>query len=289
MNRYIALQKVVELESFSKAAESLGCTQSAISQLVASLEDEFSLKLLNRFRTGIKLTIEGEKLYPYLEKTIYHYLIAQEKVKEIKGLNSSIIRMGVLPDIAIHWMPTVLKDFKEQYPNVEFTIRQGDYTCIQEWIKTGAVDFGTVNPKAVSGLKTVMLKENAMVAILPTDHPLTKLDVIPLARFAEEEFILLGEGRYFEPLEMLRSMGIMPNVKYTTHDACAAMAMVEVGLGVSILTKLSLGRTDYKVVMRPLDPPVIRPLAIGYKETGSVPIAGRYFIRCLREHLEQML
>ena len=101
MNRYIALQKVVELESFSKAAESLGCTQSAISQLVASLEEEFSLKLLNRFRTGIKLTIEGEKLYPYLEKTIYHYLIAQEKVKEIKGLNSSIIRMGVLPDIEV--------------------------------------------------------------------------------------------------------------------------------------------------------------------------------------------
>lgn len=288
MNRYIALQKVVKLESFSKAAEVLGCTQSAVSQMVASLEEEFSIKLLHRFRTGVKLTIEGEKLYPYLEKTIYHYLIAQEKVKEVRGLSSGSVRMGILPDIAIHWLPIVLRDFKKQYPNVEFTIRQGDYASIQDWIKMGAIDFGTINPKAVSGLKHIALKENTMVALLPVDHPLTKLDIIPLASFAKEEFILLGEGRYFEPLEMLRSMGILPNVKYTTHDSYAAMAMVEAGLGVSILAELSLERTDYKVVTRPLDPPVTRPLAIGYKETGSLPIAGRYFVRCLKEHLDQL-
>lgn len=288
MNRYIALQKVVKLESFSKAAEVLGCTQSAVSQMVASLEEEFSIKLLNRFRTGVKLTIEGEKLYPYLEETIYHYLIAQEKVKEVKGLSSGSVRMGVLPDIAVHWLPTVLRDFKEQYPNIEFTIRQGDYACIKDWIKMGAIDFGTINPHAVSGLKNIALKENTMVAFLPIDHPLANLDIIPLARFAEEEFILLGEGRYFEPLEMWRSMGILPNVKYTTHDAHAAMAMVEAGLGVSILTEFSLKRTNYKVVVRPLDPPVTRPLAIGYKETGSIPIAGRYFIRCFKEHLDQL-
>lgn len=288
MNRYIALQKVVKLESFSKAAEVLGCTQSAVSQMIASLEEEFSIKLLNRFRTGVKLTIEGEKIYPYLEETIYHYLIAQEKIKEVRGLSSGSVRMGVLSDIAVHWLPTVLRDFKKQYPDVEFTIRQGDYTYIKEWIRMGAIDFGTINPQAVSGLKSITLKKNTMVAYLPIDHPLAKLDIIPLARLAEEEFILLGEGRYFEPLEMWRTMGILPNVKYTTHDTHAAMAMVEAGLGVSILTEFSLERTNYKVIVRPLDPPVTRPLAIGYKETGSIPIAGRYFIRCLKNHLDQL-
>lgn len=64
MKRFIALQKIVELGSFSKAAENLGYTQSALSQMVSSLENEFCIKLLNRFRTGTKLTLEGEKIYP---------------------------------------------------------------------------------------------------------------------------------------------------------------------------------------------------------------------------------
>ena len=146
MNRYLALQKVVELGSFSKAAEALGYTQSAMSQMIASLEDELSIKLLNRARTGIKLTIEGAELYPYLERTIYQYIASQEKAKEIRGLETGVIRMGTLASISAHWLPSLLKEFQEKYPGMEFVIHQGDYTSIQEWIKTGAVDFGFVNP-----------------------------------------------------------------------------------------------------------------------------------------------
>ncbi|MDE5933081.1 MAG: LysR family transcriptional regulator, partial [Lachnospiraceae bacterium] len=64
MNRYLALQKIIELGSFSRAAEAMGYSQSAMSQMISSLEEEMSLKLVNRFRTGAKLTLEGEELYP---------------------------------------------------------------------------------------------------------------------------------------------------------------------------------------------------------------------------------
>ena len=59
MNRYIALQKIVELGSFTKAADVLGYTQPAISQMISSLERELSIKLLYRSRYGIHLTLEG--------------------------------------------------------------------------------------------------------------------------------------------------------------------------------------------------------------------------------------
>ena len=62
MNRYIALHKIVELGSFTKAAEALGYTQSSISQMIASLEKELSIKLLTRSRHGIKLTLAGPKV-----------------------------------------------------------------------------------------------------------------------------------------------------------------------------------------------------------------------------------
>ncbi len=288
MNRYLALQKIIELGSFSKAAEALGYSQSAMSQMIASLEDELSIKLLNRYRTGAKLTIEGAELYPYLERMIYQYLAAQEKAKEIRGLETGVIRMGTLASISAHWMPGLLKDFQTQYPNVEFVIHQGDYTSIQEWIKTGAIDFGFVNPKAVTGLETIVLKEGPMLAVVPKQHPLAKRDTIPLELLAAEPFILLEEGHYYEPLEAFQSIHATPNIKYTIHDDYAIMTMVEAGLGVSILAELILHRTNYQIALRPTDPPVYRTIAIGYKDKNSLPIASKRFIDCLRARIDSL-
>lgn len=288
MNRYLALQKIVETGSFSKAAEALGYTQSAMSQMITSLENELSIKLLNRFRTGVKLTLEGAELYPYIERTIYQYLAAQEKAKEIKGLETGVIRMGTLASISAHWLPGVLLEFQSRYPGIEFIIHQGDYTSIQEWIKTGAVDFGFVNPKAVSGMETIFLKEAPMLAILPENHPLTERETIPLEILAQEPFILLEEGHYYEPLEAFRSIGTAPNIKYTIHDDYAIMTMVEAGLGVSILAELVLHRTNYRIVLRPTEPFVTRTVAIGYKDKASLPMASRRFIECLQSHLSEL-
>lgn len=288
MNRYIALQKIVEMGSFSKAAEAMGYSQSAMSQMISSLEDEMSIKLVNRFRTGTKLTLEGEELYPHIEKLIYQYCSVQEKVKEIKGLETGTIRMGTLASISAHWLPNLLKEFQEQYPGVEFVIHQGDYTSIYEWIKTGMVDFGFVNPDAVSGIETIVLKEGAMLAILPENHPLSKHDVIPLHLLATEPFILLEEGHYYEPLEAFKSIGVSPNIKYTIHDDYAIMTMVEAGLGVSILAELVLHRTNYKIKLCATEPPISRTIAIGYKNKSSMPVACKRFIELLRTHLNEL-
>lgn len=288
MNRYIALQKIIETGSFSKAAEAMGYSQSAISQMIASLEEELSIKLVNRFRTGAKLTLEGKELYPHIEKLIYQYYSVQEKLNEIKGLETGTIRMGTLASISAHWLPNLLKEFQEQYPGVEFVIHQGDYTSIYEWIKTGAVDFGFVNPKAVSGIETTVLKEGAMLAVLPENHPLGKQDVIPLGLLAAEPFILLEEGHYYEPLEAFQSIGVSPNIKYIIHDDYAIMTMVEAGLGVSILAELILHRTNYKIILRATEPKISRTIAIGYKDKSSLPIACRRFLALLQSHLNEL-
>lgn len=288
MNRYIALQKIVELGSFSKAAEALGYTQSAMSQMISSLEKELDLKLINRFRTGAKLTLEGAELYPYIEKLIYQYFSVQEKTKEMKGLETGVVRMGTLASISAHWLPSLLKEFQEKYPKVDFVIHQGDYTSIQEWIKTGAIDFGFVNPRAVSNIETVVLKEGAMLAVVPENHYLASYESIPLAALASEPFILLEEGHYYEPLEAFKSVGVSPNIKYTIHDDYAIMTMVEAGLGVSILAELILHRTNYRLALRPTEPPISRTIAIGYKDKASLPIASKRFIEFLQSHMEKM-
>lgn len=285
MNRYIAFQKIVELGSFTKAAEALGYTQSSISQMIASLENELAMKLLTRSRTGARLTIEGKELYPFIEHTILQYQAMQEKANEIRGLETGIIRVGTISSITCHWMPQLIKGFQERYPNVQFLFHQGDYTSIQEWIKTGAVDFGFITPPAVTGLETSIIKNGEMLAVLPLSHPFAAAPSIPLKELIKEPYILMEEGHYSEPLNAFHSAGLGPNIKYTLHDDYAIMTMVEAGLGVSILAELILRRATFDIAKIPIDPPIYRTLAVGYKKKHSLPLASQRFIDYLKENI----
>jgi DNA-binding transcriptional LysR family regulator len=288
MNRYIALQKIVELNSFTKAAEALGYTQSAMSQMISSLEDELSMKLLYRSRVGVKLTLEGEDLYPFIERTILQYQAMQEKAKEIKGLETGVIRIGTISSITCHWMPQLIKEFQALYPNVQFILHQGDYSSIQEWIKVGAVDFGFITPAAVTGLHTITIKEGRMLAVLPENHKLASHSTVNLHEIVNEPFILLEEGHFSEPMEAFHACNLEPNIKFCIHDDYAIMTMVEAGLGISILAELVLRRTNYQIVTLPIDPPITRTLAIGYKDKNSLPIASKYFIEYLTSNIDKL-
>lgn len=278
MNRYLALQKIIELGNFTKASASLGYTQSSVSQMIASLEKELCLKLLNRSRAGIKLTIEGEELYPYIEKAIQQYRAIQEKADEIRGLETGIIRVGTISSVTCHWMPQLIRGFQKDYPNVQFLFHQGDYRLIPEWIRNGTVDFGFVTPPAANGLEIIPIKRGEMMAVLPVDHTLSSKAKVSLADLTKDPFILLEEGSYNEPAAAFQAAGLTPNVRYTIHDDWSIMTMVEAGLGISILAELMLRRTNFNILCLPIDPPIYRELAIGYKDRYSLPIASKYFI-----------
>lgn len=193
MNRYIALQKILESGSFTKAADTLGFTQSSVSQMISSLENELSMKLLTRSRHGVRLTLEGEELYPFIERTIYQYQSMLEKANEIKGLDTGVIRVGTISSITCHWMPQLIKGFQEQYPHVQFLFHQGDYTSISEWIRIGAVDFGFVSPSAVTNLNLETITDGEMLAVLPIAPPIYRT----LAIAYKDKSSLPIASRYF--------------------------------------------------------------------------------------------
>ena len=288
MHRYIALQKIVELGSFAKAADSLGYTQSALSQTISSLEKELGFKVLKRSRTGSSLTSEGEEIYPYIKRTIFQYQSSVEKAKDICGLDTGIIRIGTMSSISVHWLPTLINEFHKIYPNVEFITHQGDYSVMNKWVKTGEVNFGFVSPDAISGIEMIPLKDGPLVAILPKGHPLAQYDVIPLQELMKERFILLETGYYSECLTAFKEHGIKPDIKYIAHDDYSIMAMVEQGMGVSILAELVLHRTSFDIEVRPIDPPLSRTLAIGYRSKLELPVAARKFVEFIAEHKDEL-
>ena len=280
MERYFALLKILEIGSFTKAAEAMGYSQSAVSQMVQSLESELSLKLLYRSRNGIKLTPEGEALLPYIQRTVNHYNAMLEKTRELKGLNGGLIRIGTLSSVSSQWLPGLIKDFQTLYPKVHFLLHQGDYTTIPAWVRAGEIDFGFVNPDAesVRGLHTSVVTSGGHKAVLHPDHPLAAQPWVTLEQLAKETFLLLEEGCLSEPLEAFRTLGLEPRVELRMHDNFSICSMVEANVGVSILPELALRKMNFRIVQLPTVPPVIRRVSLVMKDPDILPIASRYFI-----------
>lgn len=288
MQKYVAFLKVIEMGSFTKAAELLGYTQPALSQMIAALEKELSVKLLYRSRYGIQLTPEGERLFPSIQNSVLQYSSMRRLADEIRGIETGVIRIGTVSSVSCHWLPGIIKQFWAEHPNVQLVLHQGDYSSICEWVRTGAIDFGFVNPKAVKGLETHIIKSGEFLAVFPVGHPLAEKETVSLQDLADEPYLLLEEGAYSEPLDAFQTAGIKPNIRLTIHDDYSIMSMIEQGLGYSILAELVLHRTDYHIVARSVVPPIIRTLALVMKDKNSLPIASKTFITYLQRNVDDL-
>ncbi|MFC7686333.1 LysR substrate-binding domain-containing protein [Ureibacillus sp. GCM10028918] len=255
--------------------------------MVNSLEKELSTTLILRSRTGITLTPDGEEYLPYIRNISNSHVELSEKHNEMMGLQSGLIRIGTFSSVACHWLPNLIKDFKSKYPSVSFNIYQGEYTVISNWIKEGFVDFGFVNPDAVSKLTSIPLKEDEILAIVSKSHRLASKNTVSLLELSNEHFILLDEGEINEALTIFKQNDIEPDIQFRVHDDYAIMSMVEQSLGISILPKLVLDRCPYNIVTKPISPPVARTISLAYKDKRVLPIASRYFIDFVIERFNE--
>ncbi|MDL2207557.1 LysR family transcriptional regulator [Desulfovibrio sp. OttesenSCG-928-M16] len=279
MNRYTVFTKILDTGSFSRAAEELGYTQSAVSQIIKSLEEEFSTTLLVRSRSGISLTANGEELLPYIRAICGAERKLKEKQKEMLGLGGGVIRIGTIASVSCNWLPGLMQGFKEKYPDVQFFLQQQlTYTGVAKLIREGSVDFGFVKTDVADGLHSIPLTEDAMMAVLPVTHALASENTIPLEHLVQEPFILMEAGQYNEVIQYIETHNQKLNIQYRVFDDYTIMAMVENNMGVGILPELILRRRGYNVAVRPLHPPLYRYLGVAYREHGLLPLAARYFI-----------
>ena len=283
MNRYEVFVKVVECGSFTAAAAELNYTQSAVSQLVHTLEQELSAVLLLRSKNGVKLTADGHAYYPYICAICNAHRELAEKHREMQGLTGGRICIGTFTSVSRNWLPGLMKRFKEQYPAVQFELFQGEYTNIAQWIREGRVDFGFVNPEAVAGLETLPLYRDEMVAVLPPQHPLAKRATVPLAELAAYPNILLDEGEWSAPLTAYARAGLTPDIQYRVYDDYSILAMVAQGLGVSILYRMVVQGEARGCEIRPVCPAVERTVAVACKNRRTLPVASRHFLHFILE------
>ena len=281
IQKYLAFIKTVEYGSFTKVAQMLNYSQSGISRMINDLEKEWNVTLLERNRTGVRLTSDGVKILPIAQSLCNEFSRLQEQIDEINGLQSGIIRIGTFSSVATHWLPNIIKEFQKDYPNIDYELLLGDYTEIEEWIKTGRVDLGFLILPTTEDFETEFLEDDQLLVVLPENHPLAECDKFPVKALCDYPFMLLEKGAKAEISEILEKNSITPNVHFTTLDDYAVMSMVEGGLGISILPRLILRRIPYKIVTKELDVPAYRKIGIAVKDKNRTSIAVKKFMEYL--------
>lgn len=282
LQKYLSFVKTVEYGSFTKAAEILNYTQSGISRMIADLEKEWGVTLLERSKYGVKPTSDGMKLLPYAQNLCADFDKLKMQVDELNGLQSGLIRIGTFSSVATHWLPNIIKEFQKDYPNIDYELLLGDYTEIEEWIHTGRVDCGFLRLPTHPDFETIFLEKDKLMAIIPENHPLKDSEKFPVTALCDEPFMLLEKGAKAEISEIFERNNLTPNVKFTTWDDYAVMSMVESGLGIAILPELILKRVPYRILAKELNVPAYRNIGLALRNKKTASLAVKRFIDYLQ-------
>lgn len=193
-DRYEIFLKVCETGNFTKAAEALNYTQSGISQMMAGLEEELGVQLFARAKKGVVLTDNGQRLIPYIRemdkpkgKAAPGGLQHQQQGRGQAAHRQLFERDG---DVAAARRTL----FKENYPQVEVQIFDGNYDEIHDWIIRGQVDCGFLSSILAEDLTFYPLHQDALCAVLPREHPLAQRSSVTPEELLQYPFIIETPG-----------------------------------------------------------------------------------------------
>lgn len=280
--KYLAFVKTVEKGSFTKAAEDLNYSQSSISKMIADLEKEWGVVLLERGRNGICLTSSGRELLPHIRTIINDFGELENYVNELNHIQTGVVRIGTFASVAINWLPNVFAKFQRDFSGIDYEMLLGDYDEVEYWILEGRVDCGFLRQPINHDFDFLSLKSDEYKVVLPVGHPLADLEKINIQKLNDEPFLLLEHGGKTDVTELLEKNNVHPKIRFTTWEDFAIMAMVEKGLGVSILPEMILQRIPYRMEIRSLEAPYYREICLAMKDQTRLTPATRKFIEYLK-------
>lgn len=254
------LIKAIDMGSFSKAAESVGYTQSGITHLVNSLEKEIGFRLVNRTFNGISLTKEGEILLPYIRDFLEANDDLSIKIKEIKGEEESTVRVAAYASIAMRWMPEVLYRYKRVCPEVDVDLRMVDNTLEPfELLIEGKTDVIFASRQDYDNISWTPLYDETMYAIVPEAYP--DREYFDIADFKDKDF-LMPYGRF--DIDVYRILGdIKINEICNQVDDETLIRMVSKGLGITMMSEMMIRGSLKGVKCIPIKPEAKRQLGMG--------------------------
>ena len=283
-----ALAMAVRMGSFTRAAETLGYTQSGLTHMMNSLEKDFGFPVLVRGRAGVRLTAAGERIFPLVRDCLAAGELLEREIRMINADKEETIRVAAYASVAVHWLPEVIQQFRHDHPGVNVDIQMGSVEEVYRWVWEDKADMCFASRQEGQTLEWTYLRNDRLVAILPPDYDMQGRETFPVYGFDGQEFLMPSMGFDLDIMRVLNRHGVMPLVRTTQVSDSVIISMVEHGLGVSILSELVMkGRKD-NVQAVPMDPPAVRELGIAARPRKELRPLARKFIAAARDMIEKM-
>jgi DNA-binding transcriptional LysR family regulator len=282
---------LVETQSFTKAAEINGVTQSAVSQTMSALERQFQAVLVERKRKQFKITREGQAVYDHARKILSLYASLDERMVQIKDLISGNIRVTTIYSVGLHDLPPYITKFLQTYPTVNVHVEYRRADGVYEDVLSNVVDLGLVAyPAKAQGLDIVPLHKDPLVLICHPQHPLAGLKSLKLKALAGRNFVNFSADiptrKALDRAFRDRKVQVV-NVMELDNIETVKRA-VEIDAGVSIVPEVTVRQevsTGTLVAVPFEDKGLERPLAVICKKHKTLSPAMKAFIALLRKPL----
>lgn len=282
-----AFVRAVELGSLSKAAEELGYTQSGISHMMQSLEEDVGFPLMVRTSAGIQPNNEGETLLPVIRQLLNTSESLEQHISIIKGADTGRVRIAAYPSVATYWLPPIIRDFQQDYPKVEIQIIEGGSDTIETVMANREADLCLYAGGETKDYEWLPLCEDRMLALVPPNSKLAQQESVSLLAFQNEKFIMPMPGYDGEVRFILEKMQRRPHILFSACSDYAIINMVTEGLGVSVLPELLLKNYAHQAVALPMDPPQVRMLGMGVPQLKTASPVTRNFMGYVRRYMER--
>jgi DNA-binding transcriptional LysR family regulator len=264
-------------DGIAGAGAKLGMSPSATSHALRALESALGTELVDRNASGVVLTYTGEHVLPHVRDVFASLQLVEATALAGAELKTGLLRLGSFGASAtIRVLPSLIERFKARYPGVDVVVtekpdEQTSRDLIERRLELAAVTL----PKSDFDTQTLAVDE--LVAVLPSGHPLAKLETVPLKEMTADPFILTRAGSQTLVTRLFSRHGLRPRVTYELLQLMSILELVASGKGISVLAKLALPDRYDGTVFRPLAPGTSRRIGLACLNENRLSPAARAF------------
>ena len=281
-----AFLAVVELQGFHRAADQLNMSQPALSRRIQKLEQAIGAPLLERTTRHVAATALGTELVPLVQRMLEEFDGSLFSMRELGTKRGGLVTIACLPTAAFYFLPSVIRQFNQEYPNIRLRILDLTATDALQAVARGEVEFGiNIMGSSDSDLIFERLAEDPFVLAAKRDHPLAEKKEV---RWQDlEPYPLITVHRSSANRTLLDAALARSNIKlnwfYEVTHLSTSLGLVEAGLGISVLPKMATPQGEHPfLITRPIrNPEISRTIGVVRRRGGTLSPADEHFMRML--------
>lgn len=283
-----SLVALAELGSIAGTADKLHMSPAAIHKQLKVLEVEMGVQLYEKAGRRLRLTQVAEVLLPHIRNLLAQYDATIAALNDWKGMKCGLVRIGTGPTFSSYVLPSLLKEFRSRFPEVEIYVETGNTHQLVEALGSGLLDVTILVASKLSeapGFKVEAVWDFEVV-LVSSRQRLGK--PCRLVNLRDLPFILYKKGTIFERItdHYFAEAGFSPRVTMRFDNAEAIKAMVRAGLGISMLPLWTVEaelKSKALSLIRQQEAPLLAKIALVTRKLSYLPHPVSAFINTTKK------